>query len=207
MNPFPSTVQSIIEEVDSASELEEEEHTKEDTEEDKEASEKRTYENVYEYLTKGCYPQGAAEKRVATAKEDEELPSCIGCWILYYKGKEGEVRIYDSLSSLPLTPAVEQQLLQLYGSTMSSGDNGLLVSSVPMQQQRGSCDCGIFTIATAFHIAAGNNIEDVVFDQTKMRSHLVQCFEKKVLSPEETNFRTSSSQYTATVVGLTHWMR
>ena len=52
-----------------------------------------------------------------------------------------------------------------------------------MQQQRDSCDCGIFTIATAFHIAAGNNIEDVVFDQTKMWSYLVQCFEKKVLSP------------------------
>ena len=57
MSRFPSTVQSIVEEVDSASEWEEE-HTKEDTE-DKEASEKRTYENVYEYLTKGCYSQGA----------------------------------------------------------------------------------------------------------------------------------------------------
>ena len=66
---------------------------------------------------------------------------------------------------------------------MSSGDNGLLVSSVPMQQQRGSCDCGMFTIATAFHIAAGIKIEDVVFDQTMMRSHLLQCFKKKVLSP------------------------
>ena len=54
MNRFPSTAQSIIEEVDSASESEEEQHTKEDTEEDKEASEKRTYENVYEYLTKGA---------------------------------------------------------------------------------------------------------------------------------------------------------
>ena len=64
MNQFPSTVQSIIEEVDSASEWEEE-HIKEDTE-DKEASEKRTYKNVNEYLTKGCYSQGAtrAEKGV-----------------------------------------------------------------------------------------------------------------------------------------------
>ena len=38
-------------------------------------------------------------------------------------------------------------------------------------------------IATALHIAAGNNIEEVSFDQTRMRSHLVQCFEMKVLSP------------------------
>ena len=63
---YESISEYCTEEVDSASESKEEEHTKEDTEEDKEASEKRTYENAYEYLTKGCYPQGAtkAEKGV-----------------------------------------------------------------------------------------------------------------------------------------------
>ena len=71
MNRFPSTAQSIIEEVDSASESEEEQHTKEDTEEDKEASEKRTYENVYEYLTKGCYPQGATKAEKGATKAEK----------------------------------------------------------------------------------------------------------------------------------------
>ena len=66
---------------------------------------------------------------------------------------------------------------------MPHGSNGLLISSVPVQQQRWKCDCGLFVIATALHIAAGNNIEEVSFDQTKMRSHLVQCFEMKALSP------------------------
>ena len=78
---------------------------------------------------------------------------------------------------------MEQQLLQVYGATMPHGSNGLLVSSVPVQQQRGECDCGLFVIATALHIGAGNNIEEVSFDQTKMRSHFVQCFEKKTPSP------------------------
>ena len=54
---------------------------------------------------------------------------------------------------------------------------------MPVQQQRGEYDCGLFVIATALHITAGNNIEEVSFDQTRMRSHLVQCFEMKVLSP------------------------
>jgi len=54
---------------------------------------------------------------------------------------------------------------------------------VPVQQQRGECDCGLFVIATAVHVGAGNNIEEISFDQTMMRSHLVQCFEKKTLSP------------------------
>ena len=88
-------------------------------------------------------------------------------WILS-SFHENDVSIYDSLSSLPLTTSVEQQLLQVYGSTMPHGSNGLLISSVPVQQQRGECGCGLFVIATALHIAAGNNIEEVSFDQTKL---------------------------------------
>ena len=79
----------LIEEVDSASEWEEE-HTKENTE-DKEASEKRTYENVYEYLTKGCYSQGAtrAEKGVLRrrAKSFRVVDGILHC-----KGKEGDLK-------------------------------------------------------------------------------------------------------------------
>ena len=66
---------------------------------------------------------------------------------------------------------------------MPHGSDSLLISSVPVQQQRGSCDCGVFVIANAFHLASGNDLEHVAFDQTKMRSHLMECFEKKVLSP------------------------
>ena len=128
MNRFPSTVQSIIEEVDSASEWEEE-HTKEDTE-DKEASEKRTYENVYEYLTKGCYSQQGLRKEYC----------------------EGGRRASELLMGSSITRERRRP------------EAGHAVTE--------TCDIGIFTIAIAFHIAAGNNIEDVVFDQTKMQSHL-----------------------------------
>ena len=38
---------------------------------------------------------------------------------------------------------------------MPHGSNGLLISSVPVQQQRGECECGLFVIATALHITAG----------------------------------------------------
>ena len=62
------------------------------------------------------------------------------------------------------------------GNNVTYRSNGLLVSSVvPVQQQRGECDCCLFVISTALHIGAGNDIE-VSFDQTKMWSHLVQCF-------------------------------
>ena len=83
--------ESIIEEVDSASESEEEEHTKEDSEEDKEASEKRTYENVYEYLTKGCYPQGATKAEKGVLRRRAKSFRLVD-GILHYEGKERNLK-------------------------------------------------------------------------------------------------------------------
>lgn len=103
--------------------------------------------------------------------------------------EEGDVRIYDSFSSTTLSLDMEEQLLQLYGSTMTRKSIGLCVSSMSVQQQRGSCDCGVFAIAYAFHIAAGDNIADLAFDQVKMRSHLRQCFENKAVLPFPTTRR------------------
>ena len=68
----------------------------------------------------------------------------------------GEVRIYSSLSSTKFTPGMEKQLLQLYRAATLS--NALLVSSMPVQQQRGICDCGMFAIAFAIHTAAGQDV-------------------------------------------------
>ena len=93
----------------------------------------------------------------------------------------GEVRIYDSLSSTKFTSGMEKQLLQLYGAATSS--NALLVTSMPVQQQRGVCDCGMFAIAFAVHTAAGQDVTSLALDQSKMRAHLVKCLEKKELSP------------------------
>ena len=84
-------------------------------------------------------------------------------WILS-SFHENDVSIYDSLSSLLLTASVDQQLIQVYGATVPHGSNGLLVSSVPVQQQGGECDCGLFVNATALHISAGNNTEEVPFE-------------------------------------------
>ena len=66
----------------------------------------------------------------------------------------GEVRLYDSLLSPKFTPGMEKQLLQVYKLTMPQDSNALLVTSVPVQQQKGVCECGIFSIAFAVHIAA-----------------------------------------------------
>ena len=47
------------------------------------------------------------------------------------------------------------------------------------QKQLGTDDCGAFAIAAATAIAFGINPSSVHFQQEKMRSHLLACFENQ----------------------------
>ena len=49
-------------------------------------------------------------------------------------------------------------------------------------EQVGSTDCGLFAIAYAADILNGNNVYDLIYDQTKMREHLIGCFEKRKIT-------------------------
>ena len=49
-------------------------------------------------------------------------------------------------------------------------------------QQQGKGDCGLFAVAFALHAALGDDLRNIVFDQTKMHSHLLTCFKKKLTS-------------------------
>ena len=51
------------------------------------------------------------------------------------------------------------------------------------QKQVGAHDCGLFAIANAVEILTNHHVENVIFDQTKMRNHLVTCFEEGKLTP------------------------
>ena len=52
-------------------------------------------------------------------------------------GGGGGVKLYDSASTKYLSSTLENQLAQIYGSTIDDVDNGLLVSIEPIQQQKG----------------------------------------------------------------------
>ena len=88
----------------------------------------------------------------------------------------------DSLSS-GLSANVEEQLARIYGRLdKSEEDRGLTLHHVPVQQQSGNTDCGVFAVAFAYHAAIGDAIERITFDQGQMRNHLLRCFEEKKLS-------------------------
>ena len=49
-------------------------------------------------------------------------------------------------------------------------------------EQVGSTDCGLFVIAYAVDILNGNNVYDLIYDQTKMREYLIACFEQQKIA-------------------------
>ena len=94
---------------------------------------------------------------------------------------DNEVRLYDGCYNGRLSPSVELQIVQLYQQAVT--DTGLVVTVTPFQQQQSeSNNCGLFCIAAAVHVAEGEDVCSISFDETKLRSHLITCFEQGKLS-------------------------
>ena len=67
------------------------------------------------------------------------------------------------------------KLAQVYKTT-NSNEKKLSVHLNRVQQD--GVECGLYTIAFAFHIAGGNAVGKLSFQQDKMKEHLINCFEK-----------------------------
>ena len=65
----------------------------------------------------------------------------------------GEVSVYDSMAVGSLSNSLSVQLAELYRPAIQDGM--LMVIIVPVQQQEGSVDCGLFSIANAYTLAVG----------------------------------------------------
>ena len=76
---------------------------------------------------------------------------------------------------------LEQQIAQLYGS--AAKERIIPVTAVPVQQQTGETDCGLFSVAAAVHIASGDIGLTTTFTQETMKHHLLQCFTQQKISP------------------------
>ena len=94
-----------------------------------------------------------------------------------------DVQIYDSSVGRrsKLTSSLEEQLSQIYTVAIRSG--GLTVKQMPVQQQGNYRDCGVYSIAYAYHAALGDNLTCLQFDSALMRKHLIYCFTMEEFSP------------------------
>ena len=110
----------------------------------------------------------------------------------------GSVRIFDSLNTSP-SPELMRQLAAIYSPDESAPQSFQINIRHP---QIGGKDCGLYAIAYAFDLALGLDPSASILDQSKMRSHLVTCFEKQQLI-EFPKFRTLLLPSTSTDITRT----
>ena len=100
--------------------------------------------------------------------------STVGC-------PTGTVKLFDSACpaggtkyfSTPRGEVLAKQLAVLFNDTHRE----VTVEVVSCTQQRGATDCGLFAAAFATALCLGQGLDTAQFVQSKMRTHLVLCFE------------------------------
>jgi len=86
----------------------------------------------------------------------------------------GDVKVYDSLNT-NMSTALRHQLVQVYRQHATGLDGAINIITACVQQQRGTNDCGLFSIANMFSLALGIDPSTVIFHQSSMRDNLAQC--------------------------------
>jgi hypothetical protein len=92
--------------------------------------------------------------------------------IVYIKGV---LHLYDSVSRGRLTAMLKASITALFGSISKVKVLTINCPSV-QQQKRGSMNCGVFTIAYAYHAARGDDVSKLKLDESRMRNHLLNCY-------------------------------
>jgi len=95
------------------------------------------------------------------------------------------VKVYDSLYSHSSEYVdLQVQLDYLYSASAATGDDGHVQFRVRQpQRQRGSEDAALFAVANTLALATGQEPEQMLLDQTKMRQHLISCLQQQFISP------------------------
>ena len=85
------------------------------------------------------------------------------------------IQVFDSM----LNKDLPSQAISQIAAIMCVKDPNIFLEFVPVQQQDGDSDCGVFAIAFATSLCAGSNPAEYTYRQDKLRDHLRQCLEEK----------------------------
>lgn len=102
-------------------------------------------------------------------------------WICVSCDGAGKIMMMDSKSTMGITVETVLQVAKIY--SIPSNHSSLKVHRLSVQQQEGTSDCGLFSIAFCLEQCLGRNLEKVFFEQKKMRGHLHKCLKDGVLVP------------------------
>ncbi len=86
------------------------------------------------------------------------------------------VNVYDSLYSCAGTHMKAQ-----IAAVLATEKPQIILHFKDVPVQSGTYDCGLYAIAFVTALAMGEKPELFFFDQTKMRRHLFQCFERRAM--------------------------
>lgn len=85
--------------------------------------------------------------------------------------------MYDCLFNNVINDHIEEQTRSLLGEEFKK------TTIMPFQQQKRASDCVVFAIAYATSLVYKEAPETVMYDNTKMRPHLLKCLQCRVLGP------------------------
>jgi len=96
----------------------------------------------------------------------------------------GVVRAFDSLN-LRIVDQLERQIEAIYQPRQAGAQRREVHYQTVRHKQRGSRDCGVYSIAYAVEVAMGTDpaeLTNISFDQPKMRDHLEAIFDAARIS-------------------------
>lgn len=91
---------------------------------------------------------------------------------------QGEVKVFDSIFF-----NCDKETMQTMYTLYQRASEHLTITMCRCQKQAGGTDCGLFSIAYAVALVHGMNPGKLKFYQDKVRSHLVDCFNKQLKVP------------------------
>ena len=126
-----------------------------------------------ETLTFDVHPAGVNFVQVLNVNRSHWIMvTSIGC------SKPNEVRVYDSLPSCDVPFRTKQQI----SSLLFSKCHEIQLVFPTVQQQHNSSDCGLFALAFAVSLCAGNDPSNTTYIQSNLRSHLLSCLDLNDIS-------------------------
>ena len=91
-----------------------------------------------------------------------------------------KVYLFDSFATSSHEDWPDDMVLQI-ASLYMCDERYLFIEQLPVQQQIGKVDCGLFALAFAVESCQGSDLSRVTFDQNEMRKHLLLCLERGCL--------------------------
>lgn len=113
--------------------------------------------------------------------------SNIGC-------PTGTVNLYDSLPNCELYSRTKREIASIIYATSKK----ITVNFMEVQIQGGSSDCGLFSLAFAATLCAGEDPSQTSYMQHEFRRHLLSCLENRHITPFPTRLRKKKNRIRGT---------